>query len=259
MSDRVTESAPALELAKWIAILAMVVDHAGYLIFDNLTLLRCLGRISFPLFCWVIAVRLAEDPGRAGRYLPRLALWAVLSQVPFWLAFHPGNSNPVISLNIMATLGLGVLIVRWMEQAARLTTPLNQALCWLGIAGALVLGGICDYGTLGVATIPILTIVTQISRDQSTRALSVVAFVTNFVIVLPYLSQGGSFLVVACGALLAGPVASLCLRGGRVFSPPRLPGWFFYAFYPLHLALMLVWVISQLPAPPDVPPAGLPT
>ncbi len=259
MTTRTPALAPALELAKWIAILTMVVDHAGYLLFDNFPLDRFIGRISFPLFCWVIAVRLAEDPSRAGRYLPRLALWAVLSQLPFWLAFH-GGEVLWSSLNIMATLGLGVLCVYWLNQTERPTASTgSRVVGWLGIAAALVLGGKCDYGTLGVATIPLVFCVARLSREQSVRALSVIGFVTNFVIVLPYMSEGGVYLTITCGALLAGPVAALCLRFGDRVPVPRLPGWFFYAFYPVHLAVLLACVISQLPVPPDVSHVETPT
>jgi hypothetical protein len=40
---------------KWIAILTMVIDHLGLFFFPQVIWLRIVGRLSFPLFAWLIA------------------------------------------------------------------------------------------------------------------------------------------------------------------------------------------------------------
>ena len=40
---------------KIIAALAMLADHAGYLLFPDVTVLRIIGRLAFPIFAFTIA------------------------------------------------------------------------------------------------------------------------------------------------------------------------------------------------------------
>lgn len=92
-----------LELAKWIAILSMTVDHYGR-IFDPpwYGITHAIGRPAFPLFCWIIATRLALTPRLGPTYLRRLLPWAIVSQ-PVWVL--AGNDR--WHGNILLTLALG--------------------------------------------------------------------------------------------------------------------------------------------------------
>ena len=82
---------------------------------------RAVGRIAFVLFAFLAAEGFVHTRNR-GRYLLRLALFAVISEVPFDLAF----SNAVIdyrSQNVFFTLFLGVLALsgwEWAEHSLRL-------------------------------------------------------------------------------------------------------------------------------------------
>ena len=40
---------------KIIAAITMLVDHIGFILFPGVTILRILGRISFPIFAFMIA------------------------------------------------------------------------------------------------------------------------------------------------------------------------------------------------------------
>ena len=105
------------EALKWIAIVTMVIDHVGYIFFPQILVFRLIGRIAFPLFCLLIAVRLVEKPQRWAGYLKRLSLWAVVSHLPYWVVFSDGVplAESYKMLNIMATLGLGVLVAQAVE------------------------------------------------------------------------------------------------------------------------------------------------
>ena len=39
---------------KIIAIISMLCDHAGYIIFDNFSFMNYIGRLSFPVFAYLI-------------------------------------------------------------------------------------------------------------------------------------------------------------------------------------------------------------
>lgn len=85
----------ALKLA---ALLAMALDHVGYIFgwegwnllpFDS-AILRAIGRLSFPVFAWGIVNGWQHTRDRE-QYARNLSLCAILSQIPFTLAFYPPN------------------------------------------------------------------------------------------------------------------------------------------------------------------------
>ena len=57
-----------LELAKWIALIAMVIDHYGKIVEPSLYLeTHAIGRVSFPLFAAIVGTRLALHPSLGAR------------------------------------------------------------------------------------------------------------------------------------------------------------------------------------------------
>lgn len=90
---------------KAIALLAMTIDHLG-LVFGregwNLlpvdsSMLRAVGRLSFPIFAFCIAQGWHKTRNR-NRYFLNLALGAVASQIPFTIAFYGPNFSAIQSV-----------------------------------------------------------------------------------------------------------------------------------------------------------------
>ena len=84
---------------KMLALIAMLIDHIvavfgweGWNILSiNVTMLRYIGRISFPVFAFCI-VNGWRYTLKKEKYFLRLTLCAILSQIPFSLAFYPVNT-----------------------------------------------------------------------------------------------------------------------------------------------------------------------
>ncbi|SNX54090.1 TraX family protein [Thermoanaerobacterium sp. RBIITD] len=85
---------------KLIALLTMVIDHVGAVLYPNIIVLRMIGRISFPIFAYLLALGY-KSTHDAKKYLKRLLLFGLLSEIPYILAFNSDN------LNIFFTLALG--------------------------------------------------------------------------------------------------------------------------------------------------------
>lgn len=87
-------------ILKVIAMIAMLFDHVaevfGWTGWDilplNTTIIRCIGRISFPVFAFFIVNGWKYTRNRE-KYFLRLALCAVVSHIPFTLAFYPPNRS----------------------------------------------------------------------------------------------------------------------------------------------------------------------
>lgn len=203
---------------KLFAIATMLVDHIGAVLFPQLIILRIIGRLSFPVFAYLITEGLLHT-SNIRAYFTRLFLFALISEVPFDLAFHSSVFYPS-SQNIFFTLVLGLAAIYilhiWFARNSVAAVLLAAAMALL--AETLH----TDYGWFGVAAI----IVFYCFRNFRTRgvfafALLVMAYSLMF-------SPLESF-----AALSAVPLLLYNGQRGRWSLK-----YFFYVFYPAHLLLL---------------------
>jgi hypothetical protein len=113
---------------KLLASACMLVDHIGAVFYMfTPAFFRWIGRISMPLYVYLIAQGCAKT-GNINRYMCRLGVFALLSEIPFDLAFWQGyyieeGRPPAIDFltntNIFYTLFFGVACVNVYENARR--------------------------------------------------------------------------------------------------------------------------------------------
>lgn len=82
---------------KLLALGAMVLDHCafcfnslGLLSYDICHVLRCVGRLAFPIYCFLLVNGFDHSSNRE-RYLSRLMIFALLSQIPYSMTFSISN------------------------------------------------------------------------------------------------------------------------------------------------------------------------
>lgn len=95
---------------KFIAILTMVIDHIGYVLFPEIIMIRIIGRLAFPIFTFLIAEGYLHTKN-VNQYMVRLGVFAIISEIPFDFAFH-GKILEFHSQNIFFTLFLGLLAIK---------------------------------------------------------------------------------------------------------------------------------------------------
>ena len=137
---------------KLFAILTMVVDHVGTVFFPQHPEFRWVGRLAFPIFCYCLTVGLMYTRD-IRRYLGRLALFAVVSQPFFALAFHPHNFwEELTSWNIFVTLFFSLLAIYGVKERK----------WWWFLLGVLAINVLnADYANTGV----ILTLIFYLCRN----------------------------------------------------------------------------------------------
>ena len=90
---------------KVIAMISMVIDHIALYLMEHGTLLyetmRCIGRIAFPVFAFLIAEGFIHTRSRY-RYFFTLLGFAVISEIPWYLLNGADGIH-----NVMFTLALG--------------------------------------------------------------------------------------------------------------------------------------------------------
>ncbi|MFB2968893.1 TraX family protein [Aerosakkonema sp. BLCC-F183] len=72
---------------KVLAALLMLVDHIGAIFFPKIFVLRIVGRLSFPLFAWLIGQG-EKHTKNFKLYLVRLIILGLISQPVSYLLFQ---------------------------------------------------------------------------------------------------------------------------------------------------------------------------
>ena len=67
---------------KWIAVITMLIDHVGVVFFPEYSIIRWIGRISFPLFAFLICEGYRHT-SNIWKYFLRLGIFAIISEIPY--------------------------------------------------------------------------------------------------------------------------------------------------------------------------------
>ena len=128
---------------KWIAVITMVIDHIGAVLFPGELILRIIGRLSFPIFCFLLTEGFCHTHNRRA-YMQRLGVFALVSEVPYDLTFH-GKLLDLERQNIFFTLLLGVILLNLLEGGGQWLLQAAKVLFMMWIAEVFKV----DYGYEG--------------------------------------------------------------------------------------------------------------
>lgn len=197
---------------KWIAIITMAIDHTGAILFPSLPVFRYIGRIAFPIFCYLLVEGFFHTRD-IQRYMGRLFVFAVVSEIPYDLAFR-GVTLEFGHQNVFFTLFFGVFMMYAFEKASSLPVKTVEALfiMWL----TAVLG--TDYSYKGILLIGVFYVL----REKFWIKMAAGAL-WNFTL-NSSIQRFGAFAMI--------PIALYNGERGRSMK------YFFYLFYPLHLLIL---------------------
>ena len=205
---------------KVIALVSMVTDHCAYYLMEHGTLLyevmRCFGRIAFPVFAFLIAEGFRHTRNRM-KYFLQLLGFAVVSEVPWYLLNGADGAH-----NVLFTLALGVMALATFE-----TLKKDGILCGaviLSIAGFATWLGV-DYEWRGILMMVVFYLLGNVSNFPSGRKAQLFC-------AFPLMMHYG-----IVGALLV-CLTIACYDGTRGFIHGKVAKYGFYAFYPMHLLLI---------------------
>ncbi len=226
---------------KLIAMITMLIDHVGAVIVwrmildraaDNgmvgmvvgdelygvYRLMRDIGRIAFPIYCFLLIEGFQNTHSRM-KYALRLGVFALISEIPFNLALSSKTLNFSYQ-NVFFTLLIGLLTMMAVEKLKEIFCERSFGLFDYFAQYAVIIGGIVlaelmhtDYGAMGVFCIMILHVFRKNKLMQT---------------------------IVGCLGFLWEVTAPLAF----------VPIWFyngkrglklkyaFYLFYPLHLLIL---------------------
>lgn len=132
------------------AMLLMLCDHLQLTLLPDLPILRCVGRLAFPLFAFM-AVEGYLHTRSLKKYLLRLLMLAVISEIPFDLLVSGSVFDPMHQ-NVIWTIILGLCCIRAFENiSADLKKMLSAVVIIASLAAAIIAR--VDYSSAGVLTL----------------------------------------------------------------------------------------------------------
>lgn len=216
----------ALRLA---ALLFMAIDHAGLALFPDLGVFRCVGRLAFPIYCFLLAQGFLHSHDLRA-YARRITLFAILSEIPFDLLIF-GRTVCLVEQNVLFSLLLGLLALYCARTLSK--QPAFAAVSALLLAMIAMFARV-SFGWLSVA----LCLCFYNLRENRARMALCAALILLVYSLSLYLSGVALswVLVSLCAPLALLPILCYNQRPG-----PRAPAlsFLFYAAYPLHMIALL--------------------
>ena len=217
---------------KGIAAALMLMDHVGAILLPEVLALRCVGRLAFPIFAFFIAEGYAHTRD-FGRYFRRLAILAVVSEIPFNL--ENGAVFDLTRQNVLFTFCLALLTLRGLEALGRERGFGRWAGCGLVLAAGFAAGELLrtDYGGWGVVTVALLYLCRD-GKYAKLWLLLAMAAVNGLGMGSLTMPVFGGEMPIQIFAVAALPV--IWLYNGQ--AGPKGLRRAFYVFYPAHLLVL---------------------
>ncbi len=217
---------------KCIAAALMLTDHVGAILLPEVPVLRCVGRLAFPIFAFFIAEGYAHTRD-FGRYFRRLAILAVVSEIPFNL--ENGAVFDLTRQNVLFTFCLALLTLRGLEALGRERGFGRWAGCGLVLAAGFAAGELlrADYGGWGVVTVALLYLCRD-GKYAKLWLLLAMAAVNGLGMGSLTMPVFGGEMPIQIFAVAALPV--IWLYNGQ--AGPKGLRRAFYVFYPAHLLVL---------------------
>ena len=215
---------------KLIAVCTMFLDHMGATLFPGVLWLRCVGRVAFPIFCFLIAEGCVYTHDRK-RYALRLLAFALLSEIPFDLMVGGAVWYPYAQ-NVLWTLLTGALVCWLIDWALKNRAVWRFVLTGAAMAAAFWLLELTDtdYGGWGMLLVALFYADRRApcgpAAKRAVQAVGVAVFSVG-------LMGGASIELWSLVSL-----APLWLYNGKRGVSNRAVQYGFYAFYPVHILLL---------------------
>ena len=226
-----------------IAMTLMLMDHLWATLLPAREWLTCAGRVAFPIFAFM-AVEGYFHTRSFKKYILRMLLFAVLSEIPFDLMYGGPWFYPVHQ-NVLWTFLLGLLGVWLMEQVRKKgKTWMYLLVCVLVVLAGLVLGTLCmvDYYGVGVLTVFVFYFLHGRKWWCFLGQLAALYWLNVELLgglMYPVQLFGMEFELCQQGLALLALIPIWLYRGRQGYHSKPFQ-YLCYAFYPVHMLLLVV-------------------
>ena len=189
--------------------------------------MRIIGRFAFPIYCFLL-VEGFQKTHNVKKYLGRMFLFALISEVPFDLAFSGKAWYPAYQ-NVFFTLLLGLLVIAGLHLVEQhfAGTTVGKTILRVGLNAVIILTGCVlalvlktDYDFKGILAITVLYLFRNRKKAQM---------------------WAGVIIFLLMDSLEMFAALSFILIWFYNGTRGRQNKYFFYFFYPAHL--LLLWLV----------------
>lgn len=261
---------------KLIAMLTMLIDHIGVLLFPQLRILRTIGRIAFPIFAYQIAKGYRHTSNKK-RYAKRMLIFGLISQIPY-IFLNRDVMPTLFHFNVMLLFSYSLGVLYFFEKFKK-SDGFNKILFLIPLIVSIILPQIVEfkfdefafsYSTYGILMILIFYIfdgkwlliiisyllLTFISTYESGvfylakyseywigEKISYFQAWTRYDIVIENITKYKNGLIRLEGyffqarSIMALPII---IFFERFFNYIKLNKYIGYAFYPVHIAVLVI-------------------
>lgn len=207
---------------KILAIITMTIDHIGAIMYPNIDIFRIIGRVSFPIFAFLLVEGFNHTSNKL-KYFLRLILFAIITQPIYDYTFNNHE------LNILFTFSLSFLLLSSLEFIKKIISKCSKGIenylyktvfysliYILFTLFSIILN--VDYQALGISLVFIFYLVPNLYLSFLLYLLAVIFLATNTIQFYSLLSF--LFIYMYNGE-----------KGKNI-------KYFFYLYYPLHLLIL---------------------
>lgn len=212
---------------KMIALVAMTIDHIGLLLFPEQLIFRIIGRVSYPIFAYMIAEGCRYTRNKS-RYLGMVVGIGILCSAVYYIT-ERSLYQPILITFSLSILLIFVLDYGWkLMEKANTKRSLLVHLCFFVLAILIAyfctdpfqIGFEIDYGFWGI----MLPVFIWAAKSQGGK---LIALLLGLLLVS---IQNGGIQIYSVTA-----VSILFFYNGK---RGRSTGIFFYVYYPIHLVVI---------------------
>ena len=223
-----------------MAMLFMLCDHLWGTIVPGNDWLTCIGRLAFPIYAFMIVEGYFHTKSLK-KYVCRLLIFAVISEIPFNLAMGSSLFYP-IHQNVLWSFLISVGLIAWNEKV-------KEKQIWVRIlvgAAAVIIGYIggiitfVDFYNAGILTV----LVFYFFRGKKWWhyiGQAICLYYINFEMLggLSYEIDifGQTYFIARQGIALIALIPIWLCKGKQGYHSKAFQ-YFNYAFYPLHLLIL---------------------
>ena len=225
---------------KILAALFMMIDHIGVLLLPNLIILRVIGRLSYPIFAFMISEGARYTKNKL-KYFSTIFALATICQIVFYI-FSNGN----LYMCILVTFSISILLIYAMNAAKRAwfdegSKPINRILLTVLFFASLVLTYFLnqwvsiDYGFIGCIA-PVFASLFDFREIKAPKNLKLLDNLT-----IRVLTFAIPMLIMAIESRPLQYFGLISIVILLMYSEKRGKynlKYFFYLFYPMHLVFL---------------------
>ncbi|MBP5282923.1 MAG: hypothetical protein J6Z22_10545 [Lachnospiraceae bacterium] len=223
---------------KYLAIIAMVIDHVGWAFVKTTSplgfVMHFIGRLTGPIMGFMLAEGYLHTRN-VKKYAFRMFLFTLISWAPFSL--FEMRKFPTFRVGVIFTLWLGLLAM-WMWDKAKIHKAFKIIIIVIMCIVSVPVG---DWPIFDILWPLFLFIYRDDPKKKWISFTTIIAFEVFAILGIAIAAKHPMAQLFQIGAFMVPPLL-IWGYNGEPGSKHPFHKWFFYVFYPAHL--LAIWAIG---------------